>query len=93
MSTDKQDNQSPKEQKKDGLKLAINEIQPEQAVGTCASSSCASATYSFDVNDVFKKMTETPQIMARVSPYDANASDKTPVKKADIERIKRVFGF
>ena len=93
MSTNNQDNQSPKEQKKDTLKLAIDEIQPEQAVGSCASATCASETYSFDINEVFKKVTDPSHIMARVSPYDANASDKTHIKRSDIERIKRVFGF
>jgi hypothetical protein len=82
MSSDKQD------PKKEELTLAINEIQSTPAVATCTS-----ATFSFDANELFKKMTETPQIMARVSAYDANEPDKNPIKKADIERIKRVFGF
>ena len=88
MSSDKQEQQDKQEQKKDALKLAINEIQSAPVVATCAS-----ATFSFDANEMFKKMTETPHIMARVSAYDANEPDKNPIKKADIDRIKRVFGF
>ena len=88
MSLDKQDNQSPQEQRKEDLKLAISEIHTTQPVGTCAS-----ATYGFDTKEMFKKVEQIPQIMARVSPYNPNETNNNPIKKADIDKLKRVFGF
>jgi hypothetical protein len=67
MLSDKQNKQDQQEPKKGELTLVISEIQSTPVVGTCTS-----ATYSFDPNEMFKKVTDPSQIMARVSPYDAN---------------------
>ncbi len=68
----------------------INIEYVEREVVTVPSASSRSCGSVFML---FSKRRERPVMRAGLSPYDENESDKKPVDKTKVNKMKRLFGF